>query len=55
MKESKKILHQKKILHERKFTKYSSNLKSKPKPAAKATNKTDEKENLKIATYVEIL
>ena len=51
MKKSKKILHQKKILHEHKFTKYSSNLKLKPKPAPKATNITHEKENLKKTNY----
>ena len=44
----------KKILHQRKFKKYN-NLKYKPKPAVKATNITDENENLQKATYTDIL
>ena len=44
----------KKIQHQQKFKKYN-NLKYKPKPAVVATNITDENENLKKATYAEIL
>ena len=47
--------HQRKLIPQQcKFKKYW-NLKHKLKPAVKATNITDENENLKKATYVEIL
>ena len=47
--------HQRKLIpQQRKFKKYW-NLKYKLKPAVKGTNIIDENENLKKATYVEIL
>ena len=45
----------KKILHQRKFTKYNNNLKQKPEPAVKVTNKIEINKDLNKTTCAEIL